>query len=189
MSMSAHKNVIFTSFPINGIRYNERKINGDYISNPEAYSEEFDLKGIGIYKFIGLNINGLTYIQKGNIEYDASTGILKLKGLRTIETDKITIIFNKILLSGSDQIAVSVPFSNKEYSVMGDYSVDPSNYKEAYSVIDYDIKSFIGITADSVLYCHPDYVVYNPTNKTFTVTGIKLSDMSNVTLVYNTESK
>jgi hypothetical protein len=185
--------VIFTALPINEVRYGGKTVEGTWSQDQEAnetgYSESFDLKGMGIYNFIGVNVNGLTYLRGDRAIYDKSTGMMTLRGIRTFEGDHLTVIFNKVYENGESQVALSVPFDAKSMApqVMGDYLTDPSNYKETYSLADHPIKSFVGITVDTVFYCHPSAVSFNAVNKTVTVTGLKLGLGNNITLVYNTE--
>jgi len=193
MAITENGGVVFTAFPINLVRYSSRVITGAYTGNQAEdalnYSEQFDLKGMGIYNFIGVNVNGLTYLKGNKVIYDKSKGFLTLKGLKTLDTDRISVVYNKVYENGNAQVALSVPFDiNSQIPiVMGDYNTDPKNYKETYDFSTYIIKSFVGVTIDTIFYCHPDVISYNITNKTLTVTGIKMSAGHNVTLIYNTE--
>jgi len=162
-------------------------INGDYAVNPDEYTEEYSLLGIGIYNFLGLNVNGMTYLQDTIVNYDKNTGKLKITGFIIESTDVVSVLFNKLSSIGNSLTTVSIPvlMDGDSVTTEGDFENDPDNYKEYYDLTGMNVYKFIGISLNIGFYCHPDSVSYNPTNKMLTVTGLKLEASDNICLMFN----
>jgi hypothetical protein len=163
---------------------------GNYDSDPNSYSEEFDVSSIGVYTLISVNVNGLNYVVNKSSSYNQGTGKLKLYGVKTTPNDTVCVVYNKISLDGTLQKAKSVPvtISGNDAVIKGDFATDPINYSETYNVASLGIQSLIGVDVNSVLYCDPDSVIYNGETKELTVKGMQLKPDYDICIIFNTEN-
>ena len=173
------------TLPLTSEYLSKRIIIGDYEADPTAYSEEYDVSNMGLYNFLGLNVNGLTYVQNNYVKYDKNTGILA-SSIPIGTNDDVSIICNKMTAMGSQLVALSLPIvldGVKDF--VGDYEADPTNYEEYYDLSSLPIYNFIGININSAFYCNTNNVTYDKIAKKITIKRISLDPLDNICLVYN----
>lgn len=181
--------LILTSKPISDVVVAARNILGDYNVNPENYLEMFNLMGMGIYGFIGLNMNGVLYTNNSPfVSYDKDTGTLTLRGLKTDPLrDLLSVVFNRVDPVGTQVQAYNVPVAisdGAKVNVKGDYDISPDGYSESYDISDFGIEELVGINVNTAFYTHPKQVAYNPATKYLTVFGLKLVADDQICLVF-----
>jgi hypothetical protein len=69
---------------------------GNYETDPNNYFEQCNLSSLGIYDFIGLSINGSFFAHSNTVSYNKGTGVLSVAGMVLLDSDEITIIYNKV---------------------------------------------------------------------------------------------
>lgn len=160
---------------------------GNFETDPENYYELINTVGFGIYNFLAININGLTYFRKDDVEYDQSTGDIKVKRLEIKDDDEVTAIFNRMHSNGRNIGTKSLPVSMiaDEESSFGNYEEDPENYREEYDISNLVPYNVIGINIDSVFYVHKNKLKYDRDSRKLTLKGLKLDQNSHITLIYN----
>lgn len=187
--MSQEFSILMTSFSIDNLKFSGRTIVGNINNDPENYYEEFDLLGIGIYNFLAVNINGVSYsFTSPRVRYNFSTGRLRVKGIKLRPTDKITVLFNKIDEIGLEVKVQSLSIMATEESddFIGDFDEDPMGYTEYHFLpSDMRIHSLIGMTINGIFHCHTDVIRYDPIDGKIVLNTIKIRPNYDLVLLYN----